>query len=159
MTKPQVKFLENPVHLCSFGFGSGYSPYAPGTAGSVVGVLAYLLFDDLPITWYLTLILTFFIAGIPMCRYTTKALGVEDHGAIVWDEITGYLITMCYAPAGWWWVLAGFVLFRIFDILKPWPVNLADKYLKGGTGIMLDDAIAGTYGLIIIQIIAYILYR
>ena len=93
-----------------------------------------------------------------MCSYTTRALNTDDHPAIVWDEIVGYLITMFYAPSQWWWIVIGFILFRIFDIFKPWPVNLADKRVKGGLGVMLDDIIAGIYSLTIIQIIAYILY-
>ncbi len=127
--------------------------------GTLAGLLVYLLVQDLDLVYYLVMTLGFLVTGIFMCRYTTDALKVDDHPAIVWDEIVGYLITMCYAPAGWWWPLLGFVLFRIFDILKPWPINLADKQLKGGIGIMLDDVIAGIYSLAIMQIISYILYR
>jgi phosphatidylglycerophosphatase A len=159
MKKPPVKLLLNPVHFCSLGFGTGYSPKAPGTMGTLAGLLVYLLVQDLDLVYYLVMTLGFLVTGIFMCRYTTDALKVDDHPAIVWDEIVGYLITMCYAPAGWWWPLLGFVLFRIFDILKPWPINLADKQLKGGIGIMLDDVIAGIYSLAIMQIISYILYR
>lgn len=159
MNKPPVKLLLNPVHFCCFGFGTGYSPYAPGTLGTIAGVLIFLIIQDMGSMFYLTLVLVFFVSGILMSSYTTKALGVDDHPAIVWDEIVGYLITMCYAPDDWWWLIIGFVLFRIFDILKPWPVNLADKHVKGGLGIMLDDVIAGIYSLTIMQIFAYILYR
>lgn len=159
MKKPPIKLLVNPVHFCSFGFGTGYSPYAPGTLGTVAGVLIYMFIQDLAIIHYLLVTLIFFVSGIMMCGYTTKALEIDDHPAIVWDEVVGYLITMCYAPSGWWWIVAGFVLFRFFDILKPWPVSLADKRIKGGIGIMLDDIIAGIYSLTIMQIIAYILYR
>ncbi|NNE37266.1 MAG: phosphatidylglycerophosphatase A [Gammaproteobacteria bacterium] len=159
MKKPPIKLLLNPVHLCSLGFGTGYSPKAPGTMGTMVGVLIYLLIRDIELIYYLVLTMGFLVAGILMCRYTSDALKVEDHPAIVWDEIVGYLITMCYAPVGWWWALVGFVLFRFFDILKPWPVNLADIRVKGGIGIMLDDVIAGIYSLAIMQIIAYNLYR
>jgi phosphatidylglycerophosphatase A len=73
----------------------------------------------------------------------------------VWDEIVGYLITMAAAPSGWLWIVLGFVLFRLFDILKPWPVSLADKKLHGGFGVMLDDVIAGLYALLVLQLIAY----
>ncbi len=147
----------NPVHFCSLGFGSGYSPRAPGTMGTIVGVLVYWLLRDLGPHYYLALTIVLFVVGIFICRYTRDALEVDDHPAIVWDEIIGYLITMCYAPQGWWWPLLGFVLFRFFDIFKPWPVNLADRHVKGGTGIMLDDVIAGIYSLAIMQTIAYIL--
>jgi len=158
MKKPPIKLLLNPVYFLSFGFGTGYSPFAPGTLGTLAGIIIYLLVKDLSITYYLALTIILFVLGIFMCSYTTRALNTDNHPDIVWDEIVGYLITMFYAPSQWWWIVIGFILFRIFDIFKPWPVNLADKRVKGGLGVMLDDIIAGIYSLTIIQIIAYILY-
>lgn len=93
--------------------------------------------------------------GIWLCGVSANELGIHDPAGIVWDEIVGYLVTMIAAPAGWKWIIIGFILFRIFDIWKPWPVNWADKKLEGGLGIMLDDVIAGIYALIILQLIAY----
>ena len=95
--------------------------------------------------------------GVFLCDYTAKALNVHDHPGIVWDEIVGYFITMFMVPKSWLWIVIGFILFRVFDILKPWPISLADKKVHGGFGIMLDDVIAGVFALIIIQITLYLL--
>ena len=97
------------------------------------------------------------LIGIWLCGQTARALGVHDHPGIVWDEIAGYLLTMVAAPAGWGWIALGIVLFRIFDIWKPWPIGLLDKQLKGGLGVMADDLLAGIFSLTIMQIIAYTL--
>ena len=144
--------LRNPLHLLSLGFGSGLSPHAPGTMGTLVAIPLYLLLSRLDLIVYLMVILGGFMMGVYVCHYTSKALGVHDHSGIVWDEIIGYWITMIAVPAlTWEWVLAGFVLFRLFDIVKPWPVNIADKHLSGGFGIMIDDVLAGLYGFACIQ--------
>jgi len=144
--------LRSPMHLLSLGFGSGLSPHAPGTMGTLVAVPMYLLLSRLDLIVYLMVILGGFVLGIYACQYTSKALGVHDHSGIVWDEIIGYWITMIAIPAlTWQWILAGFVLFRFFDIVKPWPVNLADKHLSGGFGIMFDDVLAGLYAFACIQ--------
>lgn len=152
-----AKLLLNPAHLLSLGFGSGLSPKMPGTMGTVIGVGLYLLLPELDWKIFLGLIITSFITGVFLCGYTAKVLNVHDHPGIVWDEIVGYFITMFMVPKTWIWILSGFVLFRIFDIWKPWPISLADKHLKGGLGIMLDDVIAGIFALIIIQITLYLL--
>jgi len=155
-----AKLLLNPIHLLSLGFGSGLSPKMPGTMGTIVGVGLYLLIpSQFLLDWkiYLAVIVTTFLLGIFLCDYTAKALKVHDHPGIVWDEIVGYFITMFMVPNDWLWILIGFILFRFFDILKPWPISLADKRLKGGFGIMIDDVIAGIFALIIIQITLYLL--
>jgi len=151
------KLLLNPVHFLALGFGTGCVPKAPGTVGTLAGVLLYLLVQDLPWVYYLSLVCLLYLVGIWICSYTAKALGVHDHPAIVWDEIVGYLVTMFCAPTGWLWIIGGFVLFRIFDIWKPWPIRLLDKHVKGGNGVMVDDLLAGIFSLTVIQIIAYIL--
>lgn len=144
--------LRNPLHLLSLGFGSGLSPHAPGTMGTLVAVPLYLMLSRLELIAYLIAIASGFILGIYVCDYTSKALGVHDHSGIVWDEIIGYWIAMIAVPAPTWqWILTGFVLFRFFDIVKPWPVNLADKHLPGGFGIMIDDVLAGLYAFACIQ--------
>ena len=130
--------LANPIHLLAFGFGAGLSPKAPGTMGTVVAVLIYLLLPSMPPIIYAGLILLSFVFGIWICGKTAEDLGVHDHGGIVWDEFVGYWITMFMAPSGLFWVLLGFVLFRLLDIFKPWPIKWADKELAGGLGIMLD---------------------
>jgi phosphatidylglycerophosphatase A len=121
-------------------------------------VILYLILYKLAWFYYLALVILLFLIGIWICGVTARALNVHDHPSIVWDEIVGYLVTMIFAPAGWGWILLGFVLFRIFDIFKPWPINLLDKHLKGGIGIMIDDLVAGIFSLTLLQLIAYILY-
>ena len=147
--------LRNPVHLLAFGFGSGVLPVAPGTFGTLVAVPLYLLLAPLPLLSYLATLLVAFVAGVWLCEKTSQDLGVHDHGGIVWDEIVGYLITMTFAPQGWVWVLAGFVLFRIFDIFKPWPIRSIDRQVQGGFGIMLDDVLAGIYALLSLHLLSY----
>jgi phosphatidylglycerophosphatase A len=144
--------LSSPVHLLSLGFGSGLSPHAPGTMGTLVAIPLYLLLSRLELWPYLIVVAAGFLLGIYVCDKTSKALGVHDHSGIVWDEIIGYWITMIAIPAvTWQWILAGFVLFRFFDIVKPWPVKIADKRVPGGFGIMFDDLLAGLYALACIQ--------
>ncbi|MCU7916667.1 MAG: phosphatidylglycerophosphatase A [Candidatus Thiodiazotropha sp. (ex Gloverina cf. vestifex)] len=137
--------LRKPIHLLAFGFGSGLAPKAPGTFGTLVAIPIYLLLQPLSFTLYLVLLLLGFVVGIWICGQASKDLGVHDHGGIVWDEIVGYLVTMSFASDGVWWILIGFVLFRFFDILKPWPINWLDQQVHGGFGIMLDDLVAGLY--------------
>tara|TARA_B110000444_G_scaffold98556_1_gene93460 strand:+ start:1293 stop:1766 length:474 start_codon:yes stop_codon:yes gene_type:complete len=143
--------LANPIHLLAFGFGAGLSPKAPGTVGTVVAVLIYLALPSMPLVIYTGLIVLSFVFGIWICGKTAEDLGVHDHGGIVWDEFVGYWITMFMAPSGLVWVLLGFVLFRLLDIFKPWPIKWADKELAGGLGIMLDDVLAGIMAALCIQ--------
>jgi phosphatidylglycerophosphatase A len=135
--------LANPIHLVAFGFGAGLSPKAPGSVGTIVAVLIYLVLPSMPPIIYAGLVLLSFFFGIWICGKTAEDLGVHDHGGIVWDEFVGYWITMFMAPSGLFWVLLGFVFFRLLDIFKPWPIKWADKELAGGLGIMLDDVLAG----------------
>jgi len=121
--------------------------------GTLVAIPLYLLLSRLELWPYLIVVAAGFLLGIYVCDKTSKALGVHDHSGIVWDEIIGYWITMIAIPAvTWQWILAGFVLFRFFDIVKPWPVKIADKRVPGGFGIMFDDLLAGLYALACIQI-------
>ncbi|MEH6625673.1 MAG: phosphatidylglycerophosphatase A [Motiliproteus sp.] len=136
---------KNPIHLLAFGFGSGAAPKAPGTWGTAAALIPYLFLAELPLLPYLAVIAVSFIAGIYICGRTAEDLGVHDHGGIVWDEFVGLWITLIAVPGHWSWILAGFVLFRFFDIIKPWPISWADKQVSGGLGIMLDDVIAGIF--------------
>lgn len=145
--------LKRPVCFLGLGFGSGLAPFAPGTFGTIAAIPIYMLMEPLPLTIYLLVTTIFFILGIYICQKSADWLGKDDPSAVVWDEIVGYLVTMIVAPAGWQWVIIGFVLFRIFDIMKPWPVSLADKKLHGGFGIMLDDVVAGIYAAISLQVL------
>lgn len=145
--------LLNPIHLLAFGFGSGLSPKAPGTAGTVVALLLYLPLSQLSLPLYLALTIVATLVGIWLCGVTSRDLGVHDHGGIVWDEFAGFWITMIAAPAGCLWLLLGFVLFRALDILKPWPIKWVDKKIHGGLGIMLDDVLAGIMAALCLQAI------
>jgi phosphatidylglycerophosphatase A len=149
--------LRRPLHLLAFGFGAGLSPRAPGTMGTLVAVPLYLLVSLLPLWGYLAVTAVVAVAGVWICGWSAARLGVHDHPGIVWDEIAGYLVTMILAPAGLAWVLAGFVLFRLFDILKPWPIGWLDRRVGGGLGIMLDDLVAGVFAFCCLQLGAYLL--
>ncbi|MCD8547553.1 MAG: phosphatidylglycerophosphatase A [Aeromonadaceae bacterium] len=157
MIKPELKRLNwrNPLHWLATGFGAGLSPVAPGTVGTLAAVPCYYLVSDWPLWAYLGLLLIGSVAGIWICQSATEAIGQEDHGGIVWDEFMGYGITMIAAPAGWFWLLAGFLLFRLFDILKPWPIGWLDRRVKGGLGIMVDDLLAGVMAWWGMQVLAW----
>ena len=148
--------LTSPVHFLAFGFGSGLSPKAPGTMGTLAAIPLYLMLMDLPLTGYLLAVLLISVVGIWICGESSRRLGVHDHGGIVWDEFAGFLLTMTAAPQGWMWIVLGFALFRLFDIWKPWPVRVADRQLHGGLGIMLDDILAGIYAWLVLQAVAYV---
>lgn len=143
--------LANPVHALAFGFGSGLSPKAPGTAGTLAAVPLYMMMSSLPLLAYSLMLVITFVLGVYLCDRTSKDLGVHDHPGIVWDEFVGYWITMLAAPAGWLWIVVGFVWFRVFDVLKPWPINWLDKKVEGGFGIMIDDVLAGLMALVCVH--------
>lgn len=151
-TPVPLRLLRDPGHLLSLGFGSGLSPYAPGTAGTLAAIPLYLLLSMLPPVVYVLATLFAVVLGVYLCGRTSRALGVHDHGAIVWDEFAGLFITMLFAPVTVVTVVLGFCLFRLFDILKPWPASVIDARIKGGLGIMLDDVVAGIYALLVLQI-------
>jgi len=119
----------------------------------VVAIPVYLLLQPLSVPVYIALVAALFIAGIPVCAHTARRMGVHDHPAIVWDEIVGYLVTMTFAPPGGLWMAAGFVLFRLFDIAKPWPIRLLDRSVGGGFGIMADDLLAGIAAAAVLQLL------
>lgn len=141
---------KKPIHILAFGFGAGASPKAPGTMGTLIAVPIFLLFADLPLWIYLVLVLLVCVAGIYICDRCASDLQVHDHSGIVWDEIAGFLITMIAVPVNLWTVLLGFLLFRLFDIWKPWPITYLDRHVKGGFGIMIDDVIAGLFAWLIL---------
>ena len=137
------RVLKDPVLLLAFGMGSGLLPRAPGTAGTMAAIPIYLWFSQYPWPVYLLLVLAVSVSGLWICQQASARLGVHDHPGIVWDELAGFLVTMIPATSSWIWVVAGFLLFRLFDIWKPWPISWADRTLRGGLGIMLDDLLAG----------------
>ena len=146
--------FRDPVHFLAFGFGTGLSPVAPGTFGTLAAIPLYWALSGLPASIYALVALAVTVAGVWICGRSSARLGVHDHPGIVWDEIAGYLITMTLAPKGWPWMLAGFALFRFFDILKPQPIRWLDRNLDGGLGIMLDDALAGVFAFAALQLVA-----
>ena len=150
------RLLANPLHLLSLGFGAGLSPKMPGTLGTAVAVLPYLVLARLPLAFYLAAVVLAFAVGVLLCRLTSARLGVHDHPGIVWDEFVGFWITMIAVPPDWPWILLGFVLFRVFDIVKPWPVRVADARVHGGFGIMLDDVLAGIYALCGVHLVLWL---
>lgn len=149
--------FQSPVHIVAFGFGSGLAPFAPGTFGTLAAIPLYWILSLFPLWFYLVVVLIAAIAGIWICGESAKRLGVHDHGGIVWDEFVGFWITMIAAPSGLIWLLVGFVLFRVFDIWKPWPIYMADDKIHGGLGIMLDDVIAGIYAFGVMQVLAFVI--
>ena len=158
MTAKQIPItiLKNPLHFLSLGFGSGLLPKAPGTFGTLAAIPLYLLlvmFSSEQV--YIIVASSSLVLGFYLCEYTTKALGVQDHPAIVWDEIVGFLISMLMISPSLTSVLLGFFLFRLFDILKPWPISVIDSRVKGGIGVMLDDVIAGVFALLCMHLIAW----
>ena len=146
----------NPIHFLAFGLGSGAAPKAPGTFGTLAAIPLWFLFADLDLIPYLMVVGISFIVGCWLCGKTSEDLGVHDHGGIVWDEFVGLWITYLALPEGWLWILIGFVLFRFFDILKPWPIGWVDKRVSGGFGIMLDDLLAGVMAFACIQALIYL---
>lgn len=150
------ELLRDPISLLAFGFGSGLAPWVPGTVGTLAAIPFYLLAAHwLPLAGYLIMILVTFLAGIFICHHAAKKLGVHDHGGIVWDEFVGYWLTMLTVPPQWYWVIAGFVFFRIFDMLKPWPIGAIDRRVGGGLGIMLDDILAAVPAAACLHLLIY----
>jgi phosphatidylglycerophosphatase A len=142
----------NPVHFLAFGLGTGASPYAPGTVGTLLGIPLVYLLSQWPLWVYLLVTVVLIAIGIWVCDKTSKDIGVHDHGGIVIDEVAGYLVTMIAVPVNVWTLIAAFFIFRFFDIIKPWPIGWLDKQVQGGVGIMVDDLLAGVYGLAVIWI-------
>ena len=154
--KSQPNVWTNPIHFLAFGLGSGLSPKAPGTAGTLAAIPFYLLMQGLALWQYALIVLVATTIGIALCTKTSNDLGVHDHPGIVWDEFCGYWLTMLAAPPGWGWVLYGFVLFRLFDIWKPWPIGWLDRRIGGGLGIMIDDIVAGFFAFVIVQLTVFL---
>ncbi len=147
----------DPVNFLAFGFGTGLAPVAPGTAGSLPGVLLFWLTLDFGLYVQLTVAAVLVIAGVWICGESARRIGVHDHGGIVWDEIAGMYLTLLAAPLtpiGW---LAAFVLFRVMDIVKPWPIRDLDHRLGGGVGIMLDDLVAALYAAVVLGLYRWLM--
>jgi len=137
------RLLRDPVLLLAFGLGSGLAPRAPGTWGSLVALALSPLLLMLPAALAWGLLAIAVVGGIFLCDAASRRLGVDDHPGIVWDEFAGLWLTLLLAPAGWLFGILGFFLFRILDIVKPWPIRWLDRRCKGGFGVMIDDLVAG----------------
>ena len=145
--------LRSPDGLLAFGFGSGLSPFAPGTMGTLIAIpFAFALKGlEAPAFW-VALFLLFWL-GVYVCDRVSQKLGVHDHGGIVWDEMVGYWLSIAFVPLQWHWLLAAFVLFRFFDIVKPWPIRELDKKVRGGFGIMIDDILAAVFTIVCLALL------
>ncbi|KTD02165.1 phosphatidylglycerophosphatase A family protein [Fluoribacter gormanii] len=149
------KVFQDPIYFIAFGFGSGLMPTAPGTWGTLAAIPVYLLLMGTNWVVYLFLTLIAFLLGVWVCDKVSQDLGVHDYKGIVWDEVVGYLLTMFMAPQGVKWMICGFILFRIFDIWKPQPIDYVDQKVRGGFGIMLDDVLAAVPSWILMQVLAW----
>ena len=151
--RPSWRFvLSHHAHFFAFGFGSGLSPFAPGTAGTLVAFPVFWLMQRwLQPSAFLVVLALMFVLGIWFCAKAGRILGVADHGGIVWDEIVAFLLVLFFLPPAWLWWLAGFLLFRLFDIWKPFPIRYFDAKLKNGFGVMFDDLLAAGYALAIME--------
>jgi phosphatidylglycerophosphatase A len=156
--------LSTPAGWLACGFGSGLTPVAQGTFGSLAALLPWLLLRNLSMPLYLLVLVVGFAVGVWACDVAGRALGVDDHRSLVWDEFIGQWIALIplLIPAllpirlsSWWLLLAGFALFRLFDVWKPWPIRWMDRHLKGGMGMMVDDVVAGIFAAIVLALAMY----
>lgn len=165
MPKPEINFQQMTwsqrlIVFCGVGFGSGLAPKAPGTFGSAFALLFVPFWFAVGFNLSLALIVLMSLVGIYICGKTAEIIHVHDDGRIVWDEFAGqsiaFLPLIYIGQITWLWVLVGFALFRLFDIWKPWPINVVDRQVDGGFGIMLDDIIAGIWAALCILLYLYI---
>ena len=147
--------LSHPAHFFAFGFGTGLSPAAPGTLGTLIAFPLFWVMQPLAAAWFFALLAVMFAAGVWLCGKTGCALGVSDHGGIVWDEIVAFLLVLYFTPFAWTWFILAFLLFRLFDIWKPFPIGYFDRTVKGGFGVMLDDLLAAGYALLVLGVISW----
>ena len=164
MHKPAINFkamswAERLITFCGVGFGSGLSPKAPGTFGSAFALLFVPIWLVIGLPATIGVIILMSVVGIYICGKTAELMGVHDDGRIVWDEFAGQSITflpvLYWGQMNWFWLFTGFILFRLFDIWKPWPIRVADRQLGGGFGIMLDDILAGLIAALCLWIYFY----
>ncbi len=153
--------FRHPANFFALGFGSGLAPFAPGTFGTLAGIPIFLLLTEVSTGWYWLALVTGFLIGIPICEKAMESLrdsghSGHDHPCIVWDEIVGFLLTMLLIPVSVLSVVLGFLVFRLFDILKPWPIRVIDRKVKGGFGIMIDDIVAAVFANLLLRGILFL---
>lgn len=146
MHHPNTTFLlKRPAHIFALGFGSGLLPKAPGTFGTLMAFPLFWMISGYAISIKLGIVAALFALGIYFCNETSDALGVADHGGIVWDEIVGMMLVLTFTPPHWFFWMVAFLLFRLFDIWKPFPIRYFDRKLKNGFGVMFDDLLAAIF--------------
>ncbi len=155
----QFAWWKYPLHWLAYGFGLGKIPGASGTFGTLLAIPVFVLMSRLGPGLYVAIVAGLFIAGIFVCGQTAKDFGEVDPGYIAYDEIVGFLVAMFMLPATWRWILAGFVIYRVFDIWKPFPIGWIEDKLGTGASIMADDVIAGLYTLLILHAVRYFVGR
>ena len=150
--RPTAGFLlGHPAHFIALGFGTGLSPVAPGTVGTLLAFPLYALAAQwLAPPGLAVAIAALFVVGVWACGRTGRALGAADHGGMNWDEVVAFMAVLVFAPAGFWWQAFAFVAFRFFDIAKPPPIRHFDRTVKGGFGVMLDDMVAAFYTVLVL---------
>lgn len=154
MARPTWRFVvRRPAHFIAFSFGAGLVPVAPGTFGTLIALpLYWVFFPRVAAIEYLALIAVLFALGAWACEVTGRALGVHDHGGMVWDETVAFLLVLFFVPPALPWQASAFLVFRLFDILKPQPIRYFDRTVRGGFGVMLDDLIAAFLTLIVLAV-------
>lgn len=158
MTSPDFKLLiAHPAHFLALGAGTGLAKKAPGTFGTLLAFPLFLLITQLSFYTQIAIIGALFLIGIYCCDKTGKALGVADHGSIVWDEIVAMMLVLTFTPLQWQWWLLAFSLFRLFDIWKPTPIRQCDAKIKGGLGVMLDDILAAIYAIVSLKALLWLI--
>jgi phosphatidylglycerophosphatase A len=160
LARPTAKFtFSHPAHFIALGFGAGLSPFAPGTAGTLLAIPIWWLiggaYEPLALFGFLALL---FAAGVWACELTGRHLGVSDHGAMCWDEIVAFLLVLAMVPEDPWWQAAAFFLFRAFDVVKPPPIRQFEMRFKNGFGVMFDDILAAGYTLLVLSLVKRIFF-
>ena len=151
--------LKTAAGFFAYGFGSGLAPFAPGTFGTLAAIPFAFALKFLSIPLQLAIITVAFFVGIYLCEITGRRVGRKDPGGIVWDEMVAYWLTVVFLPFHWAWLAAAFVVFRVFDIFKPWPIPLVERRYRGGFGVMFDDIIAAVYAMLVLHGAAWLLAR
>ena len=152
MVRPSAAFaFSHPAHVVALGFGAGLAPFAPGTFGTALGwAIAWAVGSNALLL--LCGAAAGFVVGVWACHVTGRHMGVEDHGAMVWDEVVAFLLVLAFVPAELAWQAAAFVAFRFFDIAKPPPIRFLERRYGGGFGVMFDDLVAAGYTLLLLAV-------
>lgn len=158
--RPSARFVfTHPAHFIAFGFGAGLSPFAPGTVGTLIALPIWWLIGPAYPPLVLLAILGFlFLAGVWACDITGRHLGIADHGGMCWDEVVAFLLVLAIVPQERHWQAAAFLLFRLFDVVKPPPIRQLEKRMKGGFGVMFDDILAAGYTLLVLALAKRLLF-